>query len=481
MKDNLAWLTIPRKKPSYRPVQERLRDFRDVTVLREEAEACTQASRCNDCFSSFCHWACPVGNYIPDFNHYLAQGQWDEAFWVLQSHNNFPEFTGRLCPALCEASCVLLGAGGDAVTNRENELAIVEHAFRCGLVRPQPPHHRTDASVAVIGSGPAGLACADQLNKRGHRVVVFERDRQPGGILRYGIPDFKLEKWVIDRRVNILKEEGIEVRTSLSVGDAYPASRLLEEFDAVCLAIGSRRPRDLPIDGRSLRGIHMAMDYLAQANRRIAGEPIEGTPITASGKDVVVLGGGDTGADCVGTALRQEARSVVQLELLPKPPETRGPNDLWPDWPNLLRTSTSHEEGGRREWATQTKRFLGRGGHVKQLECVRVAWSTASGQRKTCEEMPGTGCTLKADLVILAMGFVGSGDQGLLETLGVRRNGRQHIEADAQYRTSAPNIFTAGDAHRGPSLVTWAIAEGRSAAECIDRSLTAARSLSVTS
>jgi len=472
MNEEITFLTIPRQRSAYRPVQERLHDFRDVAMPRSEQDSCAQARRCSDCFSAFCHWACPVANYIPDFNRHLARGRWDDAYRLLQSRNNFPEFTGRLCPALCEASCVLVAAGAEAVTNRENELAIVEHAFRCGLVHARPPRRRTGKTVAVIGSGPAGLACADQLNQAGHRVTVFERDHKPGGILRYGIPDFKLEKWIIDRRLNLLAAEGIQFLTDTDVGKAYPAARLLEEYDAVCLAVGSRVPRELPIEGRSLRGIHMAMDYLAQANRRLAGEQVATPSITASGKQVVVIGGGDTGADCVGTALRQCARSVMQLEVLPKPPPARASTDLWPNWPYVLRSSTSHEEGGRREWAVQTKRFLGSGGCVNKLECVRVAWSApAPGQPSRCEDIPGSAFFLDAELVILAMGFVASGGQELLEALGVARDARQHIAADAHFRTSVPAIFTAGDAHRGPSLVAWAIAQGRGAAECIDQFL----------
>src|SRR3990167_2774403 len=325
-----------------------------------------------DCGVPFCHWGCPIGNYIPEWNDLMFRGQWDKAIDVLQATNNLPEITGRICPAPCEFACVL-GINDDPVTIREDELDIIEHAFKQGWIKPNPPKRRTGKKIAVIGSGPAGLACADQLNKAGHKVTVFERDDKAGGILRYGIPDFKLDKSVLDRRINILKREGIEFKTSINAGISYKVSKLKKEFDAVCLTGGSRVPRDLKIPGRELGGVHFAMDYLIQSNRRVAGEKIHfGKIVDAKNKRVVVIGGGDTGADCVGTAHRQGASRVVQLEVLRRPAETRGHRDLWPDYPAILRTSSSHEEGGKREWTVQTKRFLGEGGRVTTLSCARV-------------------------------------------------------------------------------------------------------------
>ena len=521
MPDVIPFVDTPRRKPAYRPVAERVKDYRDVAVARDEAESQRQAARCVRCFLPFCHWTCPLGNYVPDWNGYVADGQWEKAYHFLQATNNFPEFTARLCPAPCEPACVL-AISWEEVTIRENELAVVEHAFREGWVRPRPPAARTGKSVAVVGSGPAGLACADQLNQAGHRVVVFERDEQPGGILRYGIPDFKLEKWIVDRRLALLQAEGIELRTNTAVGTQVPAASLLQDFDAVCLTIGSRVSRDLAIEGRELAGIHFAMEYLTQSNRRVAGARVARKELLdAQNKRVVVLGGGDTGADCMGTAHRQGARSVTQLEILPKPPETRQ-SARWPDYPQILRTSSSHEEGGRREWAVQTKRFLGRDGRVQALEVVRVEWVQEPGAaRPVMRELPGTaftpphgspaleprpfekgrgecgnegespkgdspkpralargaGFTVEADLVLLALGFVSPESQPLLEALGVRRDARGNVETNEQYRSSVPGIFAAGDARRGQSLIVWAIAEGRRAAHHIDASLMGATKL----
>ncbi len=472
MESPATFLKVKRQAPTHRPVRERLTDFRDVAILRSDTQSREQASRCINCFLPFCHWTCPLGNHVPDWNQALAEGLWERAYRRLQETNNFPEITARICPAMCEAACVL-ELSWEPVTIRENELAVIERAFQIGLVVAEPPSRRTGKSVAVIGSGPAGLSCADQLNGAGHRVVVFERDTQPGGILRYGIPDFKLEKWVLDRRLKLLEAEGIEFATRTSVGDDYPVASLQKRFDAVCLAVGSRVPRDLPIEGRGLTGIHFAMDYLTQSNRRVAGETISPERlIDAKGQRVVVLGGGDTGADCVGTAHRQGAASVTQLEILPKPPETRRPGDLWPDYPNLLRTSSSHEEGGRREWAVQTRRFLGRNGQVTGLECVRVEWAKAEGtDRPSPKEIPETAFTVDADLVLLAMGFIAPDRHPLLEALGIRANSRGAIDTTPDYQTSVPGVFAAGDARRGQSLVVWAISEGRLAARAIDEYL----------
>lgn len=469
MSEAIPFLDVTRRAPTYRPVAERVKDYRDVVLQCEEPSTQAQAGRCLNCGLPFCHWSCPLGNEVPIWNRHLAEGNWEEAFRTLQATNNLPEVTARICPALCEPACVL-GIGWGAVTIRENELAIIEHAFQHGFARPRPPSRRTGKSVAVVGSGPAGLACADQLNSAGHTVVVYERDEKPGGILRYGIPDFKLEKWILDRRLALWQAEGIRFVTRTTVGAQYPASSLRKEFDAVCVAVGSRVPRDMPVEGRALAGVHFAMDYLTQSNRRVAGDPLGSEPlIDARDKQVVVIGGGDTGADCVGTAHRQGARSVTQLEILPKPPEARRPSDLWPDYPQILRTSSSHEEGGQREWSVQTARFLGRDGRVNALECVRVEWSQAPGQpRPVMRQLPGTGMTIAADLVLLAMGFVAPERRPLLDALGVRYDARGNVETDGRGMSAMPGVFAAGDARRGQSLVVWAIAEGRRAAHHID-------------
>jgi glutamate synthase (NADPH/NADH) small chain len=472
MEEMPTFMKVQRQSSGYRVVSERIKDYSEVAVLRETAVSEEQASRCARCGVPFCHWRCPLGNYMPDLNSYLTRGQWEDAFLTLQSTHNFPEFTGRLCPALCESACVL-GIYYDPITVRENELAIVEHAFEAGFVKPRPPVKRTGQSVAVVGSGPSGLACADQLNKAGHRAVVFERDSRPGGILRYGIPDFKLEKRVIDRRLKILKAEGIEFLTDVNVGVSYPAARLLKEFDAVCLTTGFRVPRDLAIEGRSLEGIHFAMEYLGQSNRRVAGEQIPlDDLIDARGKRVVVIGGGDTGADCVGTAHRQGAASVVQIELLPQPPKSRGPNDHWPEYPNLLKTSTSHEEGGQRQWAIQTKLFIGKDERLTGLSCVRLEWSQSDPKsRPVMREIPESGFELKSDLVLLALGFVAGEPNGLLKELGLTLDAQGRVATDHRYQTAREGIFAAGDLRRGQSLIVWAISEGRRAAHYMDKYL----------
>ncbi len=472
MRDTTVFLRIDRKDPATRPPAERVMDYRDVAIPRGRALSEEQASRCVNCAVPFCHWTCPLGNYIPDWNDRMADGQWEEALRLLERTNTLPEITGRICPALCESGCVLEISEG-AVTIRENELAVIEHGFQAGFIYPRPPCRRTGRSVAVVGSGPAGLACADQINKAGHRVVVFERDAKPGGILRYGIPDFKLEKWVIDRRLDIWKAEGIEFVSGADVGSALPVSKLRKEFDAVCLAAGSRLPRDLKIEGRTLRGIHFAMDYLTRSNRRVAGEPLPaGQIIDAEGKKVVVIGGGDTGADCVGTAHRQGARQVVQIELLARPPEKRGPRDRWPRYPTLLKTSTSHEEGGLREWSVLTKRFAGEGGAVKKLLCIRTDTSQRDEKGNLLiREIPGTEFEIEADLVLLAMGFVSAEPEGLLKEIGISLGPRGSVQTDSQHLTAVPGVFSAGDMRRGQSLVGRAISEGRKAAHYIDRFL----------
>jgi glutamate synthase (NADPH/NADH) small chain len=467
-----GFLKVKRQTAQYRPVCERLRDYRQVFVLRSDEHSQEQACRCMDCGTPFCHWACPLGSYIPEWNDSVFRGQWPEALGLLLACNNIPEITGRVCPALCEYSCVL-GINDEPVTVRENELAIIEYAFREGLISPNPPKVRTGKKVAVVGSGPAGLACADRLNKAGHSVVVFERDNKIGGILRYGIPDFKLEKSVIDRRLEIWKKEGIEFITGLEVGTDYPAAKLKEEFDALCLAGGCRQPRDLKIEGRQLKGIHFAMDYLTQANRRVAGEPVlENELIDAKGKKVVVIGGGDTGADCVGTALRQGASCVIQIELLPRPPECRTDEYPWPKYPLLLKTSTSHQEGGERLWSVLTKRFVGHQGRVKKICCIKVEFPRRDEcSRPIMKEIPGTEFEIEAELVILAVGFLRPEGEGLFKDLGVGLDSQGCIKVGPNFMTSTRGVFSAGDMQRGQSLVAWAISDGRRAAHHIDKYL----------
>ena len=480
MGDTRGFLKVKRRASHYRPVCERLKDYGEVSILPREEDSRKQASRCMDCGTPFCHWGCPVGNYIPEWNDLTFRGQWEKAFALLNATNNFPEITGRLCPATCEYACVL-GINDDPVTIRENELAIIEYAFNNRYVKPNPPKKRTGKKIAVIGSGPAGLSCADQLNKAGHSVVVFEKDNKIGGILRYGIPDFKLDKSVLDRRIKIISKEGIKFKTNTCAGIDYKAAKLRKEFDAICLAGGCRTPRDLKIEGRSLDGIHFAMDYLIQANKKVSGEKIEAQGlINAKGKRVVVIGGGDTGADCVGTANRQGASCVVQIELLPQPSDCRGPAHPWPKYPLILKTSTSHEEGTERKWAILTKKFVGNSGHVKKLLCVKVDFSKKD--QRGCfvmEEVKGSEFEIEADLVILAMGFLHPDKTGLIEELGVELDSRGNVKANEGFATSVKGVFSAGDMHRGQSLIVWAISEGRRAAHYIDKYLMGESSLPV--
>ena len=467
MGDIKGFLKVKREASPYRPVCERLKDCCEVMVLPKDEKSEKQASRCMDCGTPFCNWGCPLGNYIPEWNDLVFHKHWDKAWQLLEATNNLPEITGRLCPAPCEYACVL-GINDDPVTIRENELSIIEHAFRKGWVKANISPKRTGKSVAVVGSGPAGLACADQLNQAGHQVVVFERDDKIGGILRYGIPDFKLEKRIIDRRIAIWKKEGIKFVTKMEAGRDYPAKKLLKEFDAVCLAGGSRVPRDLNIPGRNLRGIHFAMDYLVQGNKKVAGIKIPaGDNIDAKGKKVVVIGGGDTGADCVGTAHRQGASCVVQIELLPQPSECRGPDCPWPAYPLILKTSTSHEEGGERQWSVNTKEFIGEKGQVKKLLCESV--EPLEERRRKFE--------IEADLVILALGFLHPEKKGLLEELSLDQDSRGNVKTAENYLTSVKKVFSAGDMRRGQSLIVWAISEGRRCARAIDIYLTGKSSL----
>ncbi|OGC22694.1 glutamate synthase [candidate division WOR-1 bacterium RIFOXYB2_FULL_42_35] len=459
-----GFLKIKRQSSEYRPVCERVKDYGQVFSLRSERESREQSSRCMDCGVPFCHWACPLGNYIPEWNDAVHNQQWEKACALLEASNILPEVTGRVCPALCEHACVL-GVNDDPVTIRENELAIVEQAFKEGLIKPQPPKQRTGKKVAVVGSGPAGLSCAVNLNRAGHEVTVFERDQKVGGIMRYGIPDFKLEKKVLDRRISVWEREGIIFKTGVDVGSDYPIAKLTKSFDAICLAGGSRVPRDLKIPGRNLKGLHFAMEYLTQSNRKVAGEKFVASPINAKGKKVVVIGGGDTGSDCVGTANRQGAACVIQVELLAKPPEERPKQQPWPTYPFLLKTTSSHEEGVDRKWAVLTKEFEGKNGQVKCLKCVQVKFA----DKKTIE-IPDSEFCLEADLVFLAMGFVRPEHAGLLDQLKVDYDQRGNVKAD-NYQTSVNNVFAAGDIRRGQSLVVWAIYEGRQTAQAINRYL----------
>ncbi len=472
MGEERGFLKVARKGGDYRPVCERIGDFKDVYKQRLPEHSIDQASRCMDCSTPFCHWGCPIGNYIPEWNDLVFHGNWVEAFKLLEATNNLAEITGRVCPALCEYSCVL-GLNDDPVTVRENELAVIETAFKNGFIKPRQIEYRTGKKIAVIGSGPAGLSAAAQLNLAGHDVTVFERDSSVGGILRYGIPDFKLEKHILDRRIDIWKEEGVVFKTGVNVGPDYPASKLLEDFDAVCLAGGSRIPRDLLIEGRDLKGIYFAMDYLSQSNRRVSKEFIaQDNLIDAKDKQVVVIGGGDSGADCVGTAHRQGASCVVQIEVLPKPEECRMPSQPWPKYPLLLKVSSSHIEGGQRHWAVLTKRFIGEKGLVKKLSCVKVEFSkTDKNPCPVMREIPGSEFEISADLVILAVGFLHPEHSGLLNDLKIDFDARGNVRTQENYMTNIEKVFSAGDMRRGQSLVVWAISEGRRCAHFMDKYL----------
>jgi len=461
-----GFLLWSRKNADKRPITERLRDARELSGPRSEAVSKQQAGRCMDCGIPFCHQGCPLGNEIPDFNEAVHRGRWRAAYERLAGTNNFPEFTGRLCPAPCEASCTL-AINDDAVTIEQIELEIAERAFAEGWVEPRPPAERTGRTVAVVGSGPAGLAAAAQLNAAGHTVTVFEAADRIGGLLRYGIPDFKLDKDVLDRRLAVLRAEGIGFRTGCRVGsDALPFEALRAEHDAVLLATGATIPRDLSLDGRELEGIHFAMDFLAHHNRRVAGLEAPEPAYACEGRRVVILGGGDTGSDCLGTSLRAGAEQVTQIELMPRPPASRAGNNPWPHWPMIHRVSSSQEEGGEREFAMRTERFVGHGGRVTAIEAVRLQ---RDGDGRLVP-VPDSTVTIPCDLVLLAVGFLGPDPRGLTDQLRVELDGRGNVRTDG-YATSVPGVWAAGDARRGQSLIVWAIAEGREAARAIDRSL----------
>ena len=468
-----GFLEIKREKQPYRPVTERLHDWNQVMLPLAKPALQRQGARCMDCGIPFCHQGCPLGNVIPDWNDLVYRDRWREAYERLAATNNFPEFTGTLCPAPCEGSCVL-GINDDPVTIRAIELAIIDHAFASGWVRPEPPVTRTGKSVAVVGSGPAGLAAAQQLNRAGHAVTVFERADRIGGLLRYGIPEFKMEKRVLDRRLEVLRKEGIRFQVNAHVGANVPVEVLRTHFDAILLAGGATAPRDLAVPGRELAGIHFAMEYLPLQNRRCLGDEVpEERFISADGRRVVIIGGGDTGADCLGTVHRQGALSVHQFELLPQPPGTRAASNPWPLWPLVLRTTSAHEEGGVRDYCISTKRFSGRNGRVEKLHAVRVEFVPAGNGRPQMREVPGSEFELGVDLVLLAMGFVGPEKHGMLAQLRVALTERGTVAVDEHHMTSVPGVFAAGDMERGQSLIVWAIAEGRKAARGVDRYLMA--------
>ncbi len=467
-----GFLEFSRQEPANLSVKERIRFYREFTVPLVGEEVSRQGARCMDCGIPFCQTGCPVNNIIPDWNDLVYRGRWKDALAVLHSTNNFPEITGRICPAPCEEACTL-NINSEPVTIKNIEHSIIDRGWQEGWVQPQRPAHSTGRRVAIVGSGPAGLACAQQLARAGHAVTVFEKNDRPGGLLRYGIPDFKLEKHHIDRRIEQMVAEGVEFRLNQHVGADVPGRTLLDAHDAVVVAGGSEHPRDLRAPGRELAGVHFAMEFLPQQNRRVAGDAVpEETAISAAGRNVVVIGGGDTGSDCVGTSIRQGARSVTQIELLPRPPDKVDSLVTWPDWPLRLRTSTSQQEGVVREWGVSTQAFLGSDGRVSGLRAARVTWRSDGTGSPAVHEVPGSEFELKAELVLLALGYLHPVQEGLLRELGVALDGRGNVAAtDAAYRTSVDKVFAAGDMRRGQSLVVWAIREGRQAARAVDEFL----------
>ncbi len=463
-----GFMKFDREMPKSRDPKERLKDYKEVYNPLDKEKVKQQASRCMDCGVPFCHNGCPLGNNIPDFNDAVFQKKWEDAIRILSSTNNFPEFTGRICPAPCEASCVL-SINNKPVTIEYIEKTIAEQAFEKGYIKPNPPKSRTGKRVAIIGSGPAGLAAAAQLNKAGHWVTVFERSDRIGGLLRYGIPDFKLEKWTLERRLRIMEQEGIVFRTDANVGVNISPKHLQDEFDAILVCGGASAPRDLPIPGRNLNGVHYAMDFLTQQNKRVAGDTITSAEIVANGKNVLVIGGGDTGSDCVGTSNRQAAKSVTQIELLAKPPLQRNEDsNPWPLWPMVLMTSSSHEEGVERRWAILTKEFLGDSmGRLTGLRVIDITWGIGSEGKMGFQEIPGSERIIPCELALLAIGFTGAEKGGMIDELKLALDERGNIKTQ-NYRTTQEGVFAAGDIRRGQSLVVWAISEGREAAYAVD-------------
>ena len=465
-----GFLELQRIAEAAQPTNERVRHYREFILALKDDEAAKQGARCMDCGIPFCQTGCPIHNVIPDWNDLVYRHQWRRALEVLHTTNNFPEFTGRVCPAPCEASCVL-NINNDPVGIKSIEHFIIDKGWEEGWVVPEPPEAKSGRRVAVVGSGPAGMACAQQLARAGHDVVLFEKADRIGGLLRYGIPDFKMEKHLIDRRMAQMSLEGVEFRPNAYVGRDIPAQRLMDEFDAIVLTGGAEAPRDLDVPGRDLAGVHFAMEFLPQQNKVVAGDVVP-DQIMATGKHVVIIGGGDTGSDCVGTSNRHGAASITQFELLPQPPESENKPLVWPNWPIKLRTSSSHEEGCDRDWSVTTKRFEGRDGKVEKLVAARVEWQREGSGPPKMVEIPGSEFELKAGLVLFAMGFVGPVQAGLLDQLGVERDARSNVKADTDsYQTSVPKVFAAGDVRRGQSLIVWAIREGRQAARAVDEFL----------
>ncbi len=470
-----GFMEYPRKDRSNAPVADRLTHFSEFSIGLSSEEMGIQGARCMDCGIPFCHKGCPVDNLIPDWNDLVYHQDWKSAIDALHTTNNFPEFTGRICPAPCQEACTL-NLTNEPVTIKSIELAIVEKAWEEGWIQPQTPRHKSGKKVAIVGSGPAGLACAQQLARAGHSITVFEKENRIGGLLRYGIPDFKLNKKVIDRRMSQMKAEGVKFRGNTHIGVDIPAKTLVDKFDAVVLTGGSEKPRDLPVPGRDLKGVHFAMDFLRMNSHRVQGDEVGEDFISAEGKHVVVIGGGDTGSDCIGTSNRQGAISVTQIEILPQPPAQEDKMTVWPYWPNKMRTSTSQEEGCERQWSVATKAFIDDGkGHVKAVQCIKVDWKQDDQGAWQMSEIEGSEFELKADLVTLAMGFVHPVHEGMLVELGVALDSRGNVQGEtegvAAYRTSIGGVFAAGDMRRGQSLVVWAIREGRQCARSVDEYL----------
>ncbi len=466
-----GFLEYQRRDRSYAPVEERLKHYQEFVRPLPDDELRRQGGRCMDCGTPFCHTGCPVNNVIPDWNDLVYRGDMRAALAVLHRTNNFPDVTGRICPAPCEAACTL-NLIEQPVTIKTIEHSIAERGWDEGWIEPMVAAHRSGKRVAVVGSGPAGMACAQQLARAGHDVAVFEKGSRIGGLLRYGIPDFKLEKQVVDRRIAQMRAEGVEFHPNSHIGANVPVERLMQRYDAVVMAIGAEVPRDLPVPGRDLKGIHFAMEFLTQQNRRVGGEKVAGEDILATGKHVLVIGGGDTGSDCIGTSNRQGAKSVTQIEILPMPPEHEEKLMTWPDWPMKLRTSSSQEEGIKRDWSVSTKEFTGKDGHVAGLSSVRVDWRTSNEGRPVMEEMPDSTFEIKTDLVLLAMGFVHPEKKGAVGDLKLALDARGNLKADTEtYRGSVGKVFCCGDARRGQSLVVWAIREGRQCARAVDEFL----------